>query len=180
MSLLSSQEFEECGACFYLSSHVYQRVLKESTQAFLLPKQRVFRMQAGWLEFLLLLSRLLFVWVAVFLSSFLFFSLSFCLSRFVCLFSHYRMSSPSSLPSFAHSLARSQLSTITPSLIILPLFSVFYWSPSLPNSLSPFQIPCHMVHQCNPLPRYLIIKAVWLQKGSTLHWLLLSPFPYTQ
>lgn len=111
---------------------------------------------------------------------FCFFSLSFCLSRFVCLFSHYRMSSPSSLPSFAHSLARSQLSTITPSLIILPLFSVFYWSPSLPNSLSPFQIPCHMVHQCNPLPRYLIIKAVWLQKGSTLHWLLLSPFPYTQ
>lgn len=46
MSVLSSQEFEECGACFYLSSRVYQRVLKESTKALLLPEQRVFRMQA--------------------------------------------------------------------------------------------------------------------------------------
>lgn len=34
-------------ARFYLSSRVYQRVLKESTKALLPPEQRVFRMQAG-------------------------------------------------------------------------------------------------------------------------------------
>ena len=47
MSVLSSQELEECRVCFYLSSHVYQKVLKESTQAFLPREQSVFRMQTG-------------------------------------------------------------------------------------------------------------------------------------
>lgn len=44
MSARSSQEFEECAACFYLSSRVYQRLLRESTRAFAAP---VFRMQTG-------------------------------------------------------------------------------------------------------------------------------------
>lgn len=34
MSARSSQEFEECAVCFYLSRHVYQRLLRESTRAF--------------------------------------------------------------------------------------------------------------------------------------------------
>ncbi len=107
MSVLSSQEFEECGACFYLSSHVYQRVLKESTQAFLLPEQRVFRMQAGWLEFLPLLSRLLFVWVAVFLSSLLFFFSPSCSVFKICLPIFSLLHVLHLLPFFLHSLTHS-------------------------------------------------------------------------
>ena len=52
--------------------------------------------------------------------------------------------------------------SVSPSRFLLPPFlppslhshysvshssCVFYWSPSLPNSLSPFQTPSHMVHQ---------------------------------
>lgn len=80
-------------------------------------------------------------------------------------------------PSFTHSLAHSQLSTITPSLIILLLFFVFYWSSSLPNSLSPFQIPSHMVHQSNPLPRYLIIKSCLAAKRLKTPPATIEPIP---
>ena len=66
MSALSSQEFEECGACFYLSGHVYERFLIEPTPAFLLLEQKVFKMQTGYLGCPLLHSHLLVVRSAVF------------------------------------------------------------------------------------------------------------------
>lgn len=168
MSVLSSQEFEECGACFYLSSRVYQRAPMKSALAFLL--QGVFGMQAGWLPG---------VSPAFFLSPvYLLGCLSFFAVFYPSLVLSFRIFPPCFLASSSSCLAL-KFSTASPSLIIHPLFAVFYWSFLLPNSLSPFQILSHMVHQCNPLPRYLIIKAVWLKKGSTLHRPLSSSFPYT-
>lgn len=66
MSVLSSEELEERGVCFYLSSHVYQRALVEPAEAFLLPEQTCSRCRQ---ENLLLLPRLLSVGSAAFLSS---------------------------------------------------------------------------------------------------------------
>lgn len=165
----SSREFEDCGTCFYLSRHVYQRLLEESSQAFLLPEQGGFRMPG----FPLLLPRLVFIWLSIFLGV----SFSFFFTPLILFLPLFSLASPS----IANSLAHSQLSAITFSLILLLLFlSVFHWSPSLPNSLSPFQIPSPMVHQYNPLLRYLVIKAVWLQKPRLLTDRHSAPSPTTR
>lgn len=90
--------------------------------------------------------------------SFCCFFLIFCLSDWLPLILSIFSPPPSVVPLLTHPLP------ILLSLIILPLFPFFYWSHSLPNSLSPLQIPSHMLYQCNPLPWYLIIKAAWQKK----------------